>query len=41
MPSFGERSLACYATLHPDLKRICDEAIKVTDFAIICGHRDD
>ncbi len=40
MPRFAPGSLACYATLHPDLQRVCDLAITVTDFTILCGHRD-
>lgn len=40
MPHYSERSLAHYATLSFNLQRICDEAIKVIDHAIICGHRE-
>jgi len=40
MPSFGERSMRHYNTLHPDLQLVLSEAIKYVDFSIICGHRD-
>ena len=40
MFKLSPRSLACYATLHHDLQRVVDEALKTIDFAIICGHRD-
>lgn len=39
MYKFSDASMANYATLHFDLQRICDEAIKIVDFAIIVGHR--
>lgn len=39
MPRFSLRSLANYATLHADLQKVCDEAIRITDFAVIWGHR--
>lgn len=41
MPHFSGPSLAHFATLHPDLQMILTEAISQTDFAIICGHRDE
>ena len=28
-------------TLHPDLQRVLDEAIKHRDFTLICGHRNE
>lgn len=37
---FGTASLAQYATLHPDLRALMDEAIKHIDFAIVCGNRN-
>lgn len=39
MPTFGQRSLDNLASAHPDLQRVCKEAIKVYDFTVICGHR--
>lgn len=39
MPHFGTQSLANKATLHPDLQKLLDTAIKYVDFSIICGHR--
>lgn len=41
MPSFGPASLAQRATLHPDLVRILDEAIKIVNFSIIEGFRGE
>jgi peptidoglycan L-alanyl-D-glutamate endopeptidase CwlK len=38
---FGAKSLARLAELHPDLQRVLCQAIKVADFAIICGHRGE
>ena len=40
MPTFPARSLANFATLHGDLQRVCEEAIKIVDFSIVCGFRD-
>jgi peptidoglycan L-alanyl-D-glutamate endopeptidase CwlK len=39
MPSFGAGSLAERATIHPDLQKVLDEAIKHVDFTIVEGHR--
>lgn len=41
MASFGSKSLAVRATLHPDLKDIEDETIKVMDHSLIEGARAD
>lgn len=40
MPSFGYASLKQRDTLHPDLQKVLDEAIKTFDFSITCGHRN-
>ena len=40
MPSFGAGSKAQLASLHPDLQRLMNEAIKYVDFTIICGFRN-
>lgn len=40
MPSFSKRSLSALATLHPDLQRLLQEAIKHVDFVVLEGHRD-
>lgn len=40
MYKFGNRSLDNLRTCHPDLQEILEEAIKLVDFAIICGHRN-
>lgn len=40
MPSFSQRSLDNIAELHPDLQRVCHEAIKDYDFVVICGYRN-
>jgi hypothetical protein len=39
MPKFGKTSTARLATCHPKLQEIMNEAIKRTDFSILCGHR--
>jgi hypothetical protein len=41
MPKFGETSKKHLATLHPDLQKVLNEAIKHFDFAITCGHRNE
>ena len=41
MPSFGTKSKECLATLHPDLQKVLNEAIKHIDFSIIWGHRGE
>lgn len=38
---FGKASLLKYHTLNPYLQAILDEAIKVMDFTIVCGHRSN
>lgn len=39
MPQFGARSLTNLAKVHPKLRAVLDEAIKETDFTVICGNR--
>jgi len=39
MASFGRQSQKHRKTLHPDLQTVLDEAIKIYDFSITCGHR--
>ena len=39
MPQFGERSRRHRDTCHPKLIILLDEAIKIYDFAVLCGHR--
>ena len=39
MPSFGKRSLAALATVHPDLRRVAMRAILTYDFTVLCGSR--
>lgn len=39
MPSFGRLSRQRLDTCHEDLQYICEEAIKVIDFTVVCGHR--
>lgn len=41
MPSFGRLSEQRLATLHPDLRRVLREAIRVYDFTILCGRRSE
>lgn len=40
MATFGKASLAQRATLHPDLQKVLDEAIKTFDFSIHCSFRN-
>jgi peptidoglycan LD-endopeptidase CwlK len=40
MPEFGARSLRNLATVHMDLQRVCNEAIRHYDFSVLCGHRN-
>ena len=40
MAEFGQASLGRRETLHDDLKMIVDEAIKIIDFTIVCGYRN-
>jgi hypothetical protein len=37
--SFGKRSKKHLSSCCVELQQICNEVIKVTDFAVICGHR--
>ncbi len=39
MPKFSQTSIARLATCHPALQDIMNEAIKETDFTVLCGHR--
>jgi peptidoglycan L-alanyl-D-glutamate endopeptidase CwlK len=39
MPSFSRISREKLATCHHDLQAVMNEAIKYTDFSIICGYR--
>lgn len=41
MPHFGQRSLENLRTLHPDLQKILNMAIKIYDFSIIDGLRGE
>ncbi len=38
---FGSRSKSCLATAHPQLVTICEEVIKISDFSVLCGYRDE
>lgn len=38
---FGRRSLERLSTVHPDLRRICEELIKEMDVAVLCGFRGE
>lgn len=40
MPSFGSNSKRILKELHPDLQRVCNEAIKHVDFSLTCGYRN-
>ena len=41
MYNFGKKSLEKISELHPDLQKVCHEAIKHIDFSVICGHRGE
>lgn len=41
MPQFSQTSQHRLDTCHPDLRGIINEAIKVVDFSVLCGHRDE
>ena len=41
MPSFSKRSFDTLATCDARLQSICLEVIKMFDFSVICGHRDE
>jgi peptidoglycan L-alanyl-D-glutamate endopeptidase CwlK len=41
MASFGYGSLKQLDTIHPDLRKVLEEAIKTFDFTVICGHRGE
>ena len=41
MYSFGKLSTQKLETLHSDLQLILNEVIKIYDFSIICGHRNE
>ena len=40
MPSFSSRSKERLLTCDPNLRRVLEEAIKHTDFSVLCGHRN-
>ncbi len=39
MPHFGKKSLEQLATCESEIQIICNEAIKIMDFSVICGNR--
>jgi hypothetical protein len=41
MPEFGERSRKNLAQAHPSLQLVLNEVVKITDCAVICGHRGE
>lgn len=41
MPSFGSASRQRRETLDPRLQELVDEAIRIFDFTIVCGHRNE
>jgi peptidoglycan LD-endopeptidase CwlK len=41
MPKFSQRSLDQLDTIHPTLREILEEAIKVSDFIVLEGHRGE
>ena len=41
MPYFGRLSTQRLSTCDERLQDICHEAIKIYDFSVLCGHRDE
>jgi peptidoglycan L-alanyl-D-glutamate endopeptidase CwlK len=41
MPNFSRRSREKLDTCHPVLRHICEDAIKIMDFSVICGERGE
>lgn len=41
MPSFGKKSLEKLNELDPRLQEVLKEAIKIIDFTIVCGYRNE
>lgn len=41
MPSFGTKSKERLAEIDPRLQEILNEAIKIMDFTVLCGHRGE
>ena len=41
MPHFSEKSKQRLSTCHPWLQDICNEGIKIYDFSVLCGHRNE
>lgn len=39
MAQFGRRSNECLATCVPEIRTVCEQAIKFVDFAVTTGHR--
>ena len=39
MPYFGKRSTGHLITCHPHIQLVMNEAIKLTDFSVLCGRR--
>jgi peptidoglycan L-alanyl-D-glutamate endopeptidase CwlK len=35
----GTRSRRNLATCHPDIQIVCNDAIRLVDFSVLCGHR--
>lgn len=41
MPAFSQTSKDRLQTCHNELQAICNEAIKLYDFTVLCGHRNE
>ena len=41
MPEFSSKSQGKLNSCHEKLQVICNEAIKITDFTVLCGHRNE
>ena len=40
MPKLSDKSKKLLLECHPDLQRVINRAIEITDLSVICGHRD-
>jgi len=41
MPYFSQLSNLKLMSCHDDLQEVCNRAIKIYDFSVICGHRNE
>lgn len=41
MPIFGKKSLEILSGCHSDIEKVLRQAIKITDFTVLCGYRGE